>query len=63
MFFCRGYIQSNPADAAEKPGLGRKETAYLEEADARRLLELLQNEPIRWRALVTFDLLMYKNPI
>ena len=52
-----GYIQANPADAAEKPSLGHKEAAYLEETDARRLLELLQAEPIRWRALVTFDLL------
>ena len=52
-----GYIQSNPADAAEKPRLGAHEAAYLEEADARRLLELLQAEPIRWRALITFDLM------
>ena len=52
-----GYIQVNPADAAEKPSLGRRGAAYLEEDDARRLLKLLQNEPIRWRALVTFDLL------
>ena len=29
----------------------------MEEADARRLLELLQEEPIRWRAVITFDLL------
>ena len=52
-----GYLQSNPADASERPGLGRHEAAYLEEADARRLLELLQAEPIRWRAVITFDLL------
>ena len=52
-----GYIQINPADAAEKPNLGGREAAYLEEADARRLLELLQDEPIRWRALITFDLM------
>ncbi len=52
-----GYLQVNPADAAEKPALGRREAAYLEEDDARRLLELLQTEPIRWRALITFDLL------
>lgn len=52
-----GYIQINPADAAEKPSLGQHEAAYLEEADARRLLELLQDEPIRWRAIITFDLL------
>lgn len=52
-----GYIQANPADAAEKPSLGRHEAAFLEEADARRLLELLQAEHIRWRALITFDLM------
>ena len=51
------YLQTNPADNAEKPALGRREAAYLEEADARRLLELLQAEPIRWRAIITFDLL------
>ena len=51
------YLQTNPADNAEKPALGRHEAAYLEEADARRLLELLQAEPIRWRAVITFDLL------
>lgn len=52
-----GYIQANPADVAEKPSLGRHEAAFLEEADARRLLELLQTEHIRWRALITFDLM------
>ena len=52
-----GYIASNPAEAAEKPSLGHREAAYLEEEDARRLLELLREEPIRWRALITFDLL------
>ena len=52
-----GYIQLNPADAAEKPSLSGREAAYLEEADARRLLERLQDEPIRWRALITFDLM------
>lgn len=52
-----GYIQINPADAAEKLSLGPQEAPYLEETDARRLLELLQAEPIRWRAIITFDLL------
>ena len=50
-------IQDNPAAKAEKPKLGNHEAAYLEEEDARRLLELLQEEPIQWRALITFDLL------
>lgn len=52
-----GYIQINPADAAEKPRLGHHEASFLDEVEARQLLELLQAEPIRWRALVTFDLL------
>ena len=52
-----GYIQTNPADAAEKPSLGQHEAAFLEESDARRLLELLQVEHIRWRAIITFDLM------
>ena len=52
-----GYIQTNPADAAEKPSLGQHEAAFLEEHDARRLLELLQVEHIRWRAIITFDLM------
>ena len=52
-----GYIQINPADAAEKPSLGGHEAAYLEEDDARQLLELLQAEPVKWRAPITFDLL------
>lgn len=52
-----GYLQSNPADRAEKPKLSRQESPYLEETEARHLLELLQAEPIKWRALITFDLL------
>lgn len=52
-----GYLNSNPANRAEKPKLDRRESHYLEEADARRLLELLQQEPIRWRTIITFDLL------
>lgn len=52
-----GYIQVNPADATERPSLGGHEAAYLEEDDARRLLELLQAEHIRWRAIITFDLM------
>ena len=52
-----GYIQINPADAAEKPRLGHHEASFLDEVEARQLLELLQAEPIRWRAIVTFDLL------
>jgi len=50
-----GYIASNPASRADVPSIGYHEAAYLDEPDARRLLELLQSEPIKWRALITFD--------
>lgn len=52
-----GYIQSNPAARADLPSIANRRAAYLDEPDARRLLELLNGEPIKWRAIVTFDLL------
>lgn len=52
-----GYIQSNPAARADLPSLANRRAKYLDEPDARRLLELLKDEPIKWRAIVTFDLL------
>lgn len=52
-----GYIPYNPAANAELPKLQQEEAAHLDEADARRLLELLHNEPIKYRAMITFDLL------
>lgn len=52
-----GYLLTNPAANAEKPKQVRHEADYLDEKDARRLLEALQQEPIRWRALIAFDLL------
>ena len=52
-----GYIPYSPAANAELPKLDTKEAVCLDEADARRLLELLQNEPIKYRAAITFDLL------
>ena len=51
------YISENPAKRAAPPPLGKPKTTYLDEPDARRLLELLHNEPIRWRTMITFDLL------
>lgn len=30
---------------------------YLDEPDAKKMLQLLQNEPIQWRAPIIFDLL------
>ncbi len=52
-----GYIKDNPAARADLPSISNRRAAYLDEPDARRLLELLQTEPIKWRAIVTFDLL------
>lgn len=52
-----GYIKSNPASCMDLPSLANRKAKYLDEPDARRLLELLQDEPIKWRALITFDLL------
>jgi len=50
-------ISSNPAERAELPSLGKHEARYLDEPDAKRMLQLLQDEPIKWRAPITFDLL------
>lgn len=52
-----GYIKSNPAARADLPSIAGRKAAYLDEPDARRLLELLREEPIKWRAIMTFDLL------
>lgn len=52
-----GYIQSNPASRADLPSIANRKARYLDEPDARRLLELLRDEPIKWRAIMTFDLL------
>lgn len=52
-----GYIPFNPAANAELPRLVPQEASYLDAGDARRLLELLQAEPVCWRTAITFDLL------
>jgi integrase len=52
-----GFIPYNPALNAELPKLDKKEAAYLDEADARRLLTLLHDEPIKYRVMVSFDLM------
>ena len=52
-----GYIPFNPATNAELPKMEVKEAAHLDEADARRLLTLLQNEPVKYQAPIAFDLL------
>ncbi len=52
-----GYIRSNPASRVDLPSLAGRKAAYLDEPDARRLLALLYKEPIKWRTIITFDLL------
>lgn len=51
------YIKENPAKLVDLPSQEQKEARYFEEADVYRLLELLAKEPIKWRTLITFDLL------
>ena len=50
-------IPSNPAERAELPSLSGHKARYLDEPDAKRMLQMLQNEPIKWRAPIIFDLL------
>lgn len=51
------YIDNNPAEKADLPSISHRKAKYLDEPDARQLLALLQEEPITWRAIITFDLL------
>ena len=50
-------ISTNPAEGAELPSMTGHKARYLDEPDARKMLQLLQAEPIKWRAPITFDLL------
>lgn len=50
-------ISSNPAEGADLPSLAGRKARYLDEPDAKRMLQLLQEEPIKWRAAIMFDLL------
>ena len=52
-----GYLRDNPASRTDLPSLAGRRASYLEEDEARRLLELLHDEPIKWRTIITFDLL------
>jgi integrase len=52
-----GYIAFNPAINADLPKMNTKKAAYLDVEDARLLLNLLHNEPIKYRAMVSIDLL------
>lgn len=50
-------LSRNPTDGAELPSLAGRKARYLDEPDAKRMLQLLQSEPIKWRAPIIFDLL------
>lgn len=50
-------IPNNPAERAELPSLAGHKARYLDEPDAKRMLQLLQDEPVKWRAPIIFDLL------
>lgn len=52
-----GYIEQNPAASADLPSLAGYHANYLDDTEARHLLELLQDEPIKWRAVTSFDLM------
>lgn len=50
-------ILANPCDRVQSPKAERKEARYLDEKEATEILRLLQNEPIKFRAMIT--LLLY----
>lgn len=50
-------IPHNPAENAELPSNAGHKARYLDEPDAKRMLQLLQDEPVKWRAPIIFDLL------
>ena len=50
-------IPRNPAENAELPSNAGHKARYLDEPDAKRMLQLLQDAPIKWRAPIIFDLL------
>ena len=52
-----GYLDANPAVRVDLPSMAGRRAPFLEEEDARKLLELLHKEPIKWRVLISFDLL------
>lgn len=51
-----GYIEKNPASRVNLPSIANRKAKFLDEDDAMRLLELLQDEPIKWRTMVMVDL-------
>lgn len=52
-----GLLPFNPASRADVPKLEKKEVNYFQPADAEKILEALNNEPLKWRALVSLLLM------
>ena len=50
-------IPSNPCDRVKAPKTERKESSYLDETQAAELIKCLDNEPLRYRAIIM--LLLY----
>jgi len=50
-------IESNPCSRVEAPKITTSESHYLDEEEAQRVVELLENEPIQLRTMIT--LLIY----
>ena len=53
----KSYIQRNPMRGVKPPKQPHKEVDYLPQADAQAFINALQNEPLRWRAIM--QLLIY----
>lgn len=49
-------IDSNPAKKADPPKVKQKEAGYLEEEDARKLLNLIDNQPIQFKTMIALYL-------
>ncbi len=52
-----GYIDKNPANLVELPSIAGRTAHYLDEEDVKRLFELLKEEPVKWRTLISFAVL------
>lgn len=50
-------IAANPAERVKPPRAEQKEAVYLDDSQARRLIELLDSQPVQYRVMVT--LLLY----
>jgi integrase len=46
-------ILSNPAERAKPPKVMRSEAKYLDEVQSQKVIELLANEPIQYRTMIT----------